>query len=129
MQLLLDTHTFIWFISGDTSLPGKVRELIKDIDNKCFISIASLWEIAIKSSLKKLTLKSGFDKIAGFLIENDIEILPITFEHLQQLLQLTFHHRDPFDRIIIAQGISERLTIISKDEHFSSYTKHVLWQG
>ena len=128
MDLLLDTHAFIWFINGDAALPQKVVDAIKNVENKCFISIASLWEIAIKSSMKKLELKSDFDKIADFLIDNDIEILPISFEHLQRVLTLEFHHRDPFDRIIISQGLVERLTILSKDEHFPSYTDRILWK-
>jgi PIN domain nuclease of toxin-antitoxin system len=96
MDLLLDTHAFIWFINGDAALP--------------------------------LELKSDFDKIVDFLADNDIEILPISFEHLQRLLTLEFHHRDPFDRIIISQGLVERLTILSKDEHFPSYTDRILWK-
>jgi PIN domain nuclease of toxin-antitoxin system len=127
MQLLLDTHTFIWFISGDSTLPQQVINAIKDVNNKCFISIASIWEIAIKSSLKKLTLQSDFNLISDFLAANDITLLPITFEHLQKLLTLEFHHRDPFDRVIIAQGLTEQLTILTKDEHFTQYTNKVLW--
>ena len=127
MQLLLDTHAFIWFISGDKALPKKVVTVIKNVDNKCFISIASIWEIAIKSSLNKLTLKSDFNKISDFLIENDIEILPITFEHLQTVLSLNYYHRDPFDRLIISQGLVENLTLVTKDEHFKSYTDKILW--
>lgn len=128
MDLLLDTHAFIWFINGDAALPPKVVDTIKNVENKCFISIASLWEIAIKSSLKKLELKSDFDKIVDFLADNDIEILPISFEHLQRVLTLEFHHRDPFDRIIISQALVENLTILSKDEHFPSYTDKILWK-
>ncbi|MEO8820646.1 MAG: type II toxin-antitoxin system VapC family toxin [Ginsengibacter sp.] len=103
MELLLDTHAFIWFIDGDNSLPEKAVHTIKDINNECFISVASLWEIAIKLSLKKIELKSDFNKINNFLADNGIDILPITFDHLQKLLELPYHHRDPFDRIIISQ--------------------------
>ena len=127
MQLLLDTHAFIWFISGDEAMPSKVIDAIRNIENKCYISIASIWEIAIKSSLKKLELKSDFNKIIDLLIENEIELLPITFAHLQALIQLEFHHRDPFDRLIIAQGSVEQLTIITKDEQFVKYTNNILW--
>jgi len=127
MQFLLDTHTFIWFINGDDSLPAKTTDRIKDVENKCFISIASIWEIAIKKSLNKLELQSGFDNINGFLIENEIEILPLAFSHVQCLTRLEFYHRDPFDRIIIAQSISEKLVIITKDEHFKPYECEVLW--
>lgn len=128
MELLLDTHAFIWFIDGDNSLPEKAVNTIKEINNKCFISIASLWEIAIKLSLKKIELKSGFNKINDFLAENDIDILPITFDHLQKLLELPYHHRDPFDRIIISQGLSENFTIVTKDKEFESYTEKILWR-
>ena len=127
MKVLIDTHVFIWFINGDEQLPKKIREIIADTDNKCFISVASIWEIAIKFSLGKLELKSGFEKIAGFLLDNDIEILPLSFEHIRQLLKLDFHHRDPFDRIIIAQGIEEDITIITKDREFTLYDVHTLW--
>jgi PIN domain nuclease of toxin-antitoxin system len=127
MKVLIDTHIFIWFINGDKQLPKKTREIIADTDNKCFISIASIWEIAIKFSLGKLKLKSDFEKIADFLLDNDIEILSLSFEHIQQLLKLDFHHHDPFDRIIIAQGIEEDITIITKDREFILYDVNTLW--
>jgi len=127
MAFLLDTHTFIWFINGDRSLPETAINDIKNVKYKCFISIASIWEIAIKANLNKLELKSDFDKIIDFLAYNEIEILPITFEYIQMLNNLEFHHKDPFDRIIIAQGIAEQLTIITKDESFKKYDVSVQW--
>lgn len=128
MDLLLDTHAFIWFINGDDSLPDKVKDEIKDIRNKCFLSIASLWEIAIKTSLGKLELKSDFDKVADFLSANEIDILPIIFAHLQKLLNLKYHHRDPFDRIIISQGVIDKLTVLTKDENFRKYRVKIMWK-
>ncbi|GAA4457722.1 type II toxin-antitoxin system VapC family toxin [Nibrella saemangeumensis] len=119
MDLLLDTHTFIWFLNGDNQLSPHLRSIISDPANRCLLSIASIWKIAIKSSLNKLELKGSFDQIAGFLNDNDIEILPITFEHLQHLVHLDFHHRDPFDRIMIAQAVAERIVLATKDEVFS----------
>ncbi|PWS32163.1 type II toxin-antitoxin system VapC family toxin [Pedobacter paludis] len=127
MPFLLDTHTFIWFINGDSTLPKEVIAKIKNLDNQCFLSIASIWEIAIKIELNKLALISGFDKIEDFLTENQIEILPITFEHILSLNNLELHHRDPFDRIIIAQGISEELIILTKDQNFSLYEAKIFW--
>lgn len=127
MPFLLDTHTFIWFINGDSTLPKEVIAEIKNLDNQCFLSIASIWEIAMKIKLNKLSLISGFDKIEDFLTENQIEILPITFEHILSLNNLELHHRDPFDRIIIAQGISEELIILTKDENFSLYEPKIFW--
>lgn len=128
MELLLDTHAFIWFLNGDKQLAISVRDLMIDTSNKCFISIASIWEIAIKSSLNKLELKGEFNQIADFLSENDIEVLPITFEHIQRLLQLRFHHRDPFDRIIIAQALAEHLTIATRDDVFNKYEVDIIWK-
>ncbi len=77
--------------------------------------------------LKKLELKSSFDNIKDFCTENEIEILSITFEHFQQLNKLAFHHKDPFDRLIIAQAIAEKLIVLTKDENFSSYKVKCLW--
>ena len=127
MELLLDTHTFIWYINGDKKLSAKVKKNITNIKNTCFISIASIWEIAIKHANGKLDLKSGFSNIAEFLEDNEIQILPITFEHVQELLKLEYHHRDPFDRIIIAQSIAESLTIATRDEQFDQYKVILLW--
>ena len=128
MQLLLDTHPFIWFINGDNHLPEKIKSLIADVENECFLSVASIWEIAIKTSLGKLELQSGFDRITDFLFDNDIEILPIKFVHLQTLLKLEYYHRDPFDRIVISQGIAENLTVLSKDEIFDKYPIKLIWK-
>lgn len=120
MELLLDTHTLLWFINGDEQLPPKSIQLIKNLENKCFVSIASVWKIALKISLGKLDLNGGFNEISKIMKLYDIELLPITFEHIQTLLKLKFHHRDPFDRIIISQGIVEKMTIISKDNNLKS---------
>lgn len=128
MDLLLDTHAFIWFLNGDNQLPTTLKNLIVDTSNRCFLSIASLWEIAIKSSLGKLQLQGDFAQIASFLNDNDIEVLPITFDHIQRLLQLEFHHRDPFDRMIIAQALAENFTLATKDELFHSYGVTILWK-
>ncbi len=128
MDLLLDTHAFIWFMNGDNQLSTTVRDLIVDTNNKCFLSIASVWEIAIKSSLNRLDLHGDFDRIAQFINANDIELLPITFEHVQGLLRLEFHHRDPFDRIIIAQALGENVTIATKDIIFHKYEVDIIWK-
>jgi PIN domain nuclease of toxin-antitoxin system len=127
MNLLLDTHTFIWFINGDKSLSDSVTSKIKNFGNQCFFSMASFWEIAIKMRLNKLHLKASFDTIMDFCDENEIEILPITFEHIQAQNKLEHHHRDPFDRLLIAQGIVENLTILTKDENFKLYNVNCLW--
>lgn len=82
MNLLLDTHIFIWFLNGDKQLSSSLKGLIENTSNKCYLSIASIWEIAIKRSLNKLDLKGSFDEIAIFLSDNYIETLPITFQHI-----------------------------------------------
>lgn len=127
MQLLLDTHVLIWFINGDAALSSRLQTAIRNIENKCYVSIASIWEIAIKKSLGKLQLNIEFDAIKNLLAKNEIEILPLYFDQIQQLLTLPFHHRDPFDRIIIAQSMSEDLTVATKDDLFKNYDVKVYW--
>jgi PIN domain nuclease of toxin-antitoxin system len=128
MKILLDTHAIIWFINGDIQLPQKSIQIIKDIKIKCYISIASIWEIAIKISLGKLEINGGFDEILKIMKKFEIELLPVTFEHIQKLLKMEHYHRYPFDRIIISQSMAENLTIISKDENFPRYDVHILWE-
>ena len=127
MQYLLDTHTFIWFIEDDKQLSQKAAKEIIDINNDCYLSIASLWEIAIKINIGKLILKTPFNDIIPFLIENNIEMLPVKFEHLQQLMTLELIHKDPFDRIIIAQAIAQNYTIIGDDKNFKYYPVKCIW--
>ncbi len=127
MNLLLDTHAFLWYITGDTHLPEKMIEKISDTSNKCFISIASIWEIAIKLSINKLDIKGGFATIEDFLLNNDFEILPIDFDDTKRLLSLDFHHRDPFDRMIIAQAQTTNSIVVTKDKIFQNYDIEILW--
>lgn len=127
MDLLLDTHAFLWFITGDKQLPEKTVKLIGNSDNKCFVSIASIWEIVIKLSLDKLEIKGGFNTVEDFLNNNDIEILSVDFSHTKQLLTLEHPHNDPFDRIIIAQAITEKMAVITKDRFFKEYNVKVIW--
>jgi len=126
-MLLLDTHAFIWFIDGNELLPAKVRNEIAHIENDCYISIASLWEIAIKYSNKRLNLKSDFHDIINLLADNNIKILPVEFAHLQSFLSIELIHKDPFDRIIIAQAIAENLTILTVDKEIVKYPVKCLW--
>ena len=124
---LLDTHTFIWFINGDRELSSKAKALIEADDSLNFISIASIWEIAIKINLGKLQLNTPFEEINRQIENNGFHWLPITFEHPLQLSKLPFHHRDPFDRMIIAQSTVNRLTVISKDGNFKDYGVKLIW--
>lgn len=129
MKILLDAHTLIWFLEDNPKLNLFAKNEIEKTRNQCFVSIASLWEISIKVSLGKLELKYNFSKLFDFCQESDIKILPILSKHLEQLLHLDFHHKDPFDRLIIAQAKSEKMTIISKDENFGKYKDvEVVWE-
>ncbi|MEO6232330.1 MAG: type II toxin-antitoxin system VapC family toxin [Ferruginibacter sp.] len=127
MNYLLDTHALIWFLNGDKELSSKARKAIESPEAINFVSIVSLWEIAIKVSLDKLDLKTPFEKIGEEISNNNFEMVPITFQDTLILSSLPFHHRDPFDRLLIAQGINNKFTIISKDQHFNSYKIKVLW--
>ena len=119
MKLLLDTHVFLWFIMGSPHLSAEARALIEDDQN----SVASLWEIAIKSSIGKLSLSAPFDQlIPQQLSINGFELLPIEIAHLATVTTLPFHHRDPFDRLLIAQAIAEKMPIVSSDSAFDTYT-------
>ena len=127
MNNLIDTHAFIWFINGDSDLSDNAKKAIEHPDASNFISIASLWEIAIKISLGKLELKTSFGKIAEQIELNGFQILSITFEDTLLISDLPFHHRDPFDRIIIAQSITNRLAIITKDKLYDGYQANIIW--
>ena len=126
MDCLLDTHTLIWFLNGDKELSTKARQAIESPETTNFVSIVSLWEIAIKISLHKLDLKTSFEKIGEEISNNNFEMLSITFQDTLILSSLPFHHRDPFDRLLIAQSINNKFTLISKDQHFESYKGKVL---
>ncbi len=120
MDFLVDTHAVIWYITDDNQLLEKAKKVIKNPQNKCFVSVASYWEIAIKYSKGRLELNTDLDRIFSIIEESGFEILPITPKHILKNAGLEFHHQDPFDRIIIARAIVENLTLISKDEQFSN---------
>jgi PIN domain nuclease of toxin-antitoxin system len=128
MRYLLDTHTLIWLFENNPQLSDRAKLIIADESHELLISIASLWEMTIKSSLGKLNLSLPLSEIfAQKLIPSDIHILQIQLQHLAVLQELPFHHRDPFDRIIIAQAISENLTLLSTDEVFKNYQVTCEW--
>lgn len=126
-NLLLDSHALIWFFENDARLPTPVKSLIEDPDNEVFVSIASIWEIAIKKSLSKLTLKKSLAEMFQECINQQIEILSILQQEVEVIETLPFHHRDPFDRIIIAASISRNLEIVSIDTRFNAYPVLRVW--
>ncbi|NEQ46547.1 MAG: type II toxin-antitoxin system VapC family toxin [Leptolyngbya sp. SIOISBB] len=125
-QLLLDTHTLIWFVSNDAKLPNTVRETI-ETSRTVFFSLASLWEIAIKLNLGKLALKGTFEDLEPRMVEAGITTLPVTFADTAQYRHLPLHHRDPFDRILVAQAINYSLILISRDAAFDAYDVQRMW--
>jgi PIN domain nuclease of toxin-antitoxin system len=127
MDLLLDTHSLIWFLNGDEKLSEKVKLAIVDPANSKYVSIASIWEIAIKISLDKFRFPKGFKHFLDMIESNGFEILPITFEHALVLSTLEFFHRDPFDRLLIAQCKSDNLVILTRDENIKRYNINSIW--
>ena len=128
MAYLLDTHTLLWFVAGDKQLPESSKEIIQNVNESCFLSAASLWEITIKHQLKKLELGISLEELFKFVDRNQIEIISINSLHLLQLSKLPFYHHDPFDRMIIAQAISENLKLISRDHIFKNYQVSLVWE-
>ena len=128
MRLLLDTHCFLWFISGSRRLSVPARLLIEDAHNRSFLSVASLWEMAIKISLGRLSPSRPFETlIPDQLRLNGIEVLGITVEHTTVVATLPFHHRDPFGRLLASQEMVEQMPIVSIDPALDAYDVTRLW--
>ena len=128
MKYLLDTHTFLWWDSDSTKLSSTVQDVIKETDSSLYVSLASVWEIQIKSQLEKLTLPAPLAEIIERQHKiNRIELLAMSLRHVLTLDQLPQYHRDPFDRILIAQAISDDMTLISRDPKLKQYAVAVLW--
>src|SRR5947209_2807974 len=127
MRLLLDTHTFLWFIGNDPRLSPRAKALLES-NADLLLSVGSLREIAIKISIGKFRLAQPFDIfVAQQLADNKIELLPISLAHLGVVSDMSFHLRDPFDRLLIAQAMIEQLPIVSADKAFDAYSVARLW--
>ena len=128
MRLLLDTHTFLWWVGDAPELSAKARQAIARSRNECFVSLASLWELAIKSSLGKLKISGSVERfIPEQLAANRFRELGIEVRHVARVARLPFHHRDPFDRLLAAQALEEGLTIVSADPRFRRYGVRRIW--
>lgn len=128
MRYLLDTHAYLWATQAEINLSKSVHDAISNEDHDVFLSVASLWEIAIKVSLGKLHLDNTFRALAIEMpITFGLKQLAITPEHLIQVSQLPFHHRDPFDRLLVAQCLADELTILSNDRALDDYGVDRLW--
>ena len=121
MNLLLDTHAFIWWVNEPDQLSDRALNLLKNRENQIILSVASAWEMQIKMQLGKLKLETPLqDLIKSQQITNELKILVVNLKHVLELDKLPYHHKDPFDRILIAQANIEDFTIVSKDEFFQS---------
>ncbi|MDP9360166.1 MAG: type II toxin-antitoxin system VapC family toxin [Acidobacteriota bacterium] len=128
MKLLLDTHAFLWWIRDDESLGARARKTIANDRNHCFLSMASCWEMAIKKSLGKLEIPEPVDAfVAEQLAANRFTLLSIDLRHVSHVSRLAFHHRDPFDRLMVAQAREEGLAIASADPIFHKYGIERVW--
>ena len=123
---LLDTHTLLWFLRDSPQLSKKALEIITT-ENKVYVSIASLWEIAIKKSIGKLEFEHSIEKIAELCHEKDILILQIQPKYFDKVIKLPNIHNDPFDRLIVSQAIIENLVIITKDTIIPKYSVKTIW--
>ncbi|MCD4691864.1 MAG: type II toxin-antitoxin system VapC family toxin [Calditrichales bacterium] len=128
MKYLIDTHTLLWIVTNDPKLSAKAKDLYLDSENEIFISMASIWELSIKSSLGKISLEQPLDEFVDEHVKgNDIRILKIESPHVLRIENLPFYHRDPFDRLIISQSIEDNIPIIGSDKTFDSYPIKRIW--
>ena len=128
MRVLLHTHCFVWFNLNDSRLTTAARNIIQDRNNPVLISPASFWEIAIKISRGAFSLSAPYELFwqAG-IDDNGFSILPIELRHTNRLISLPFHHKDPFDRLLAAQALAEKISFLSSDPVFDSYGVERIW--
>ena len=127
MNLLLDTHALLWFVAGDVRLARRARQAIEAKDTINHISMASWWEIAIKCSLGKLSIDDPLDEFMRHRTGEGFRLLPLEPQHLLPLVELPFHHRDPFDRLLVCQAMVENMAICTGDKNFRRYSAKLLW--
>jgi PIN domain nuclease of toxin-antitoxin system len=127
MILLLDSHIFIWWANSSKEISPATINVLEDNSNTLFLSLVSIWEMQIKHQLGRLKFSTNlFDIVEMHKTKNNLHILPITEEHIYHLNNLPHHHTDPFDRLIIAQSLSENLTLVSDDAIFPKYGVNLL---
>jgi PIN domain nuclease of toxin-antitoxin system len=128
MRVLVDTHTFLWALLKDHRLSARARQVLTSGEHELYFSLVSLWEIAVKMKIGKLnTVGSSVSYIRDEMVEYGMELLPIRYEHILQLERLPLHHSEPFDRLLIAQGIAESLPILTHDSEFPAYPVKLIW--
>lgn len=127
-KLLLDTHTFIWWVENSPRLSDNALELIQNIENECFLSLVSTWEMAIKVSIGKLKFTCPVQEyVPQHLTANQFRQLDISFRHVIGVESLEFHHRDPFDRLLAAQAVEDKMILVSADRIFDRYKVERVW--
>lgn len=127
MKLLLDTHALLWFAAGDRRLSRRARAAMERNDAELHISTVSVWEMAIKSSLGRLRLAQTVDRYVAEKITEGFRLTSVTWAQAAAVEQLPFHHRDPFDRLLVAQALAERCPLVSRDKVFGKYGVDVIW--
>lgn len=128
MRLLLDTHAFLWWVEGAPALPARARAAIADADNECLLSLVSAWEMAIKSGLGKLKLAMPVERyVVEQVAANGFRTLEMRLAHIGRVKSLPWHHRDPFDRLLIAQALEEDLPMVTADVAFRKYGVRRIW--
>jgi PIN domain nuclease of toxin-antitoxin system len=125
VRLLLDTHVLLWWLTDDPELPDRAAALVADRDNEVFVSSISVWEIALKSRLGKL--RADVDDVVEAARRGGLRPLPFTLDHAAGVRRLPQYHRDPFDRALLAQALTEPLHLLTHDERVSAYGEHVLF--
>ena len=128
MRYLLDTHTLIWFIENHDLLPQKVKETINSNDNEIYISVITLFEIAIKININRLKIRFSLNDLIKDIQQQGFEIIGIYEAHLYKYITLPLIHRDPFDRILVATAISEKLKLITSDKENQLYNVEWMWE-
>ncbi len=125
---LLDTHALLWFLQDAPELPVRVAERIESEKWETWVSIVSVWEMAIKISLGKLAIPYSLDReLPSILRENGFKAVPVDVAHLGRLSELPFHHRDPFDRLLVAQALHEQFELVSRDAILDAYGIRRYW--
>lgn len=128
MNLLLDSHTFVWWRDELHKLSSKAFTEISNSNNDIFLSVATVWELQIKIALNKFTIKGGLENaVKDEQQNNSFQILPVNLSHALYLENLPLHHKDPFDRLLISQAIVENMTVVSADANFAKYQVNLLW--
>jgi len=127
VNYLLDTHTLLWLSENSSNLSNKALKELRNTENVLSVSIISFWELTIKVNIGKLKTKVSIKNLYNQTIKHDIQILQLKYNHINKYETLALHHRDPFDRMIIAQAQIEKMTIMTKDKNFSEYDVSILW--